>query len=37
MKFQSKRFKSISHIRSHAKDASDTYPLPPTKKRQIDK
>ena len=26
--FPSKKFSSISHVRPHAKDASDTYPLP---------
>ncbi len=26
--FPSKKFSSISHLRPHAKDASDTYPLP---------
>ena len=26
--FPSKKFSSVSHVRPHAKDASDTYPLP---------
>lgn len=30
--FPSKKFSSISHVRPHAKDASDTYPLPKTDK-----
>jgi DNA mismatch repair protein MutH len=30
--FPNKKFSSISHVRPHAKDASDTYPLPKTDK-----